>query len=268
MNKIIISLPLLAVILIVTSTMTTIALGQSDNASSSGAEEALTIVSLGFLPDGTGWLTVDNNGTLSPVTRFTHALTTANGYTIYNNVPFFTSNGTQVPLNTIDFSSQITIDPNSNVTLPAKPKIAPGVELQYGTLPSSSTPPTQQLQQPPTVEEWNPMEPGPIPTPPPTSDPDLIKFNELFAQCKEGQDKIVSFQGNSFDHERQNGCILAMRNAIAQFCENFQTYDAAKCEYVNRQDVNLFLAMNDRLLGFGETPTMPPFLLPQTSGGE
>lgn len=71
------------------------------------------------------------------------------------------------------------------------------------TTPQQQLPQAQTPTQPRTLPtpDWNPMVPGPIPTPPPTSDPDLIRFNELFAQCKAGQDYVVSGQANSYDHD-------------------------------------------------------------------
>jgi hypothetical protein len=52
--------------------------------------------------------------------------------------------------------------------------------------------------------------------------------------------------------KNRNRCISAMEQAIAQYCENFEIYDAAKCEYVNRPEVSEFLMFNDQLLGFGD----------------
>jgi hypothetical protein len=230
-----------------------------------------TIVSLYFSEDGTGWLTVDyySNGTISPVTGFNHTLTEANGY-MWNDggVPFFINNRTQVPLESIDFSTQIILDPRANMILPAKPNFSQNVLSRYAETgesfepEASSRPQSPAVVEPPSTttrtlptEDWNPLERGPIPTPPPTTDPDLIRFNELFQQCKTGQDKIASLQGNSYDHNNQDRCIFAMKDAIATFCDDFQTFDAAKCSYVNRPDVILFLEINDRIFGFGETPS-------------
>lgn len=146
MNKImIISLQLLAIILVVTAT--TSALGQSNNTSSAVEDEEPMIASLEIREDGTGWLTLNSSGTLSPVIPFTHTLTAANGYTIGGGIPFFTSNHIQVDLHSIDFASQVIPDPNANLTLPAKPKISPDVVSYYsqqGALISSRPPPPHQ----------------------------------------------------------------------------------------------------------------------------
>jgi hypothetical protein len=46
-----------------------------------------------------------------------------------------------------------------------------------------------------------------------------------------------------------DGCISVMKQGIANYCENFETYDAAKCAYVSREDVSLFLFAYDGTIG-------------------
>jgi hypothetical protein len=106
-------------------------------------DEGLIINSLVFNPEGTGWLRLDNDGTVP----FTHNFTEANGYTIYSSVPFFTNNGSIVDFNNIDFSSQIAIDPSASLTLPAKPMLSPAATPDISSLP----PPSSQIEAPSSI---------------------------------------------------------------------------------------------------------------------
>ncbi len=155
------------------------------------------------MADGTGWLRLNNEGTMSPIIRFNHNLTAANGYTIYANVPFFTNNGTKVDLSTIDFSSQIIIDPNANVTLPAKPRILSSAASGVSSLPPLSS----QIEAPPTqtapTTTSSPSSPT-TSTPAPTiidpqtaaqfaeQDPAFARFQQISDMC---MDRWARLQG-------------------------------------------------------------------------
>src|SRR5215211_1238164 len=148
---------------------TSAAIGQ--NTTNSAVEERVRIHTLVFEPDGTGWLQLNSNGTangtVGPIISFTHDFTEANGYTIYSSVPFFANNGTIVDLNSIDFSSQITLDPSANMTLPARPTLSPAVTPDVSSLP----PPSSQIEaSPPTTTTQ-------------AQDPDFAQFMEIAGQC-------------------------------------------------------------------------------------
>jgi hypothetical protein len=134
------------------------ALGQSNNSRNSAVESGPTITSLYFLTDGTGWLSLDRYP--SRIIPFNHTLTAASGYSIYFRAPYFSNNGTKVNFHSINFSSQVIIDSNENVTLPANPKISPyvGLDVTSSLPPSSSSPPapsttTQQQSPPPQLTD-------------------------------------------------------------------------------------------------------------------
>jgi hypothetical protein len=128
------------------------------NSTSSAIQEGPTIRKLVFR-NGTGWLTLESDP--HRVIPFNHTLTIANGYTYdnYSAAPFFANNGTKVDLNSINFSSQVTIDPKENVTLTAHPKISPSVGQNVLSLPppspspSPAAPPTATQQPPPSSAE-------------------------------------------------------------------------------------------------------------------
>jgi hypothetical protein len=248
-----------------TEPTTTTALSQS-NSTSGGLEGGPTIRSLQFLPDGTGWLTLDSVS--GRIIRLHHTLTAANGYTYdnYARAPFFANNGTKVDLNSIDFSSQVTIDPNENVTLPAHPKISPYVEPEGGV---SSLPPSSS---PAPSTEAAPLTTTTTPTPPSlppalysglTSDPELVRFNEILSQCSA---KIVELnplgEGGQFQQPNQSGlddvrqCVMALEQAVTKYCEDFETYDAAKCSYVNTPNIKQWLDAAQRIVNLGSALNM------------
>ena len=74
-----------------------------------------------------------------------HNFTAENGYTVYADSPFFANNSTRVDLNTINFSSHVTIDPSANITLPAKPRISPSASSDVSSVPPSPS----QIEAPP-----------------------------------------------------------------------------------------------------------------------
>ena len=85
-------------------------------------EEEFTILapldassSLHKYPDGTGWLRLNNDGTVGPTIPFNHNFTEANGYTIYSSIPFFSNNWTQVDLNSIDWTKTAAKKEKKNV---------------------------------------------------------------------------------------------------------------------------------------------------------
>jgi hypothetical protein len=231
---------------ITTEPTTTPAVGQNNTTSSTTEEEGPIIDQLEFMSDGTGWLTLNSSGKLSPIIQFNHNLTAANGYTIYYDVPFYTNNGTQVPLDNIDFSSQVALDPNANVTLPANPNVSPDTYPQYGSLP----PPTPS---PPTT---TPTAPTPPPAASAATDPELQRFEQIANGCKATIQRLypgaqtlqdiflVPPQGaTSADFRQMTQCNQLLNQAIAQYCNILQTYDAAKCAYVNTPETLTLIDM-------------------------
>jgi hypothetical protein len=52
----------------------------------------------------------------------------------------------------------------------------------------------QLIQSP---ENWDPMQVGPVPLLPPTNDPPLLEFDQLFSDCKtQYHDKVIQEQPN------------------------------------------------------------------------
>jgi hypothetical protein len=254
----------------ITEPTTTTPVSQGNSTSSGVGGGDPTIISLDFLPDGTGWLTLDINGTLSPIIGFNHSLTPANGYRFAANTLFHGSNGTQVDVNSIDFSSQVTIDPNANVTLPAKPNISPDAVQQYGPLPpipstqTSSTSPQQSSQErhQQLVEQHQRQQQqqtsSPQLQPALTSDPELLRFNEMFAQCQANIEETNPLgeqgefvQPSQSDLDDVNQCVTALKQAVIKFCEDFETYDAAKCSYVNKPSIKQWLDAAERIVLLG-----------------
>jgi len=213
------------------------------------------------MSDGVGYLTLDKNdrGTLPPIVHFNHTLTPENGYTIYDtlgpeqvgrfqlNTPYYTSNSTLVDYNSIDFSSQISLDPNSNVTLPSKPKISLFYEEEspqtatttpVPTTPSSPTSPSPQSQQP--AQTAPPVTTQPTtPSSPSTSgviidrptaarlaaeDPYFARFEQILANCN----NLVS--GTATITLEQ--CVTSLQDGADRWC-GLEFYDALKCEYAS-----------------------------------
>jgi hypothetical protein len=206
---------------------TTPPLGQN-TMSSSPVDEGVIINSLLFELDGTGLLRLNSNRTVGPFIPFTHNLTEANGYTIYSSVPFFANNGTIVDLNSIDFSSQIVIDPSANVTLPARPMLSPSATPDISSLP----PPSSQIVAPPSTQ--------PAPTAPtnPTedintqmnrlaaSDPAFAQFNDVRGECF----------GLSGPYDLSDlppaECNPVFEEAYERYCLPSSSQDAEKCGIV------------------------------------
>jgi hypothetical protein len=185
-----------------------------------------------FFQNGTG-IVYFANGT---ILHFNHTLTPQNGYLYDNGTIYYTSNGSQVDLTKVDKNSLIITD-----------IIQPQQQQQQ--------PPQQQQPTPPPISERQarpliPIPPPPTPGSPAASDPALQRFDQIFAECKTRGESIAS-KGNSYDMQRQDQCVRAIKQGISQYCENLQTYDAVKCDYVNRPEVSEFLAINNYLYGFG-----------------
>jgi hypothetical protein len=198
--------------------------------------------------DGTGWLSVNSSGTRSPVIPFNHTLTPANGYTIYSYIPYFTNNGTQVDPSSIDFASQILLDPNANVTLPAKPKISQDIVSYYSqqgvlvsslpppattapTTPSSPTSPSTQSQQPlsPTTPPSGSGDTGVIIDRPTAErlaaeDPYFARFEQILENCSN-----LVFGSATITLEQ---CVTSIQAGADRWC-GFEFYDQLKCEYAS-----------------------------------
>lgn len=189
-------------------------------------------------------------------------------YTIYQSVPFFTNNGSIVDLNSIDFSSQIDIDPSANVTLPARPGLTRFVIPDISSLP----PPPEQIETapqtttvpgpgtPPSLTSPQPQQPGlsspsttgaqNSPTAGTATDPELQRFDQIANGCKATIQRLypgaqtlddiflVQPQGaTSAGFSQMTQCNQLLRQGIAQYCNVLQTYDAAKCAYVNTPEI-------------------------------
>ncbi len=248
--------------------------------------EGPTINSLIFMPDGTGLIRLDSNGTLSPLIPFNHNLTAANGYTIYDRAPFFTNNGTKVDLNSIDFSSQLIIDPSANVTLSAKPKISPSASSDVSSLP----PPISQIEtiQPPPPA--TPPIPAPSPTPspaaPPTSTPSpgalgtpqdpaaiidrptaerLAAEDPYFAQFEKVVEMCTIGVLSGTVTMTASQCASSMQQGADRWC-GIQYFDALKCELATKM-VTEFNKMAGILGNFGlqEIPSFDELAPGQTN---
>ena len=222
------------------------------NTTSSTVDEGIIINSLVFKPDGTGWLTLESDP--ARIIPFNHTLTALNGYTIYSNFPYFTNNGSIVDLNSIDYSSQLIIDPSANVTLPARPMLSPSLTANILSLPPSSriytAPATQAPSQPPTTATIPPLTSGTA------TDPELQRFDQIADGCKAtilrlypGAETtndvfLVSPQGaTSADFSQMTQCNQLLSQGIAQYCNMLQTYDAAKCAHVNTPQILTLIDM-------------------------
>jgi hypothetical protein len=96
-----------------------------------------------------------------------------------------------------------------------------------------------------------------VPPPPPTNDPELQRFNQIYFDCYE---MLFSFgTENAVPLPLTDSCIQTMKQIVDKYWYNYETYDAEKCAYINREDVSRFLSANDAILGFGEetTPGLP-----------
>jgi hypothetical protein len=92
----------------------------------------------------------------------------------------------------------------------------------------------------------------------PTSDPELLRFNEILAQCHANieetnplgeQGEFVQPSQSNLDDVNQ--CVTALKQAVTKFCEDFETYDAAKCSYVNTPSIKQWLDAAERIVLFG-----------------
>jgi hypothetical protein len=142
------------------------------------------------------------------------------------------------------------------------PLIEPSPSPQSPSSSPSSPTPTPQQQQLPQSSSPALVPP---PTPPPTNDPELQRFDQIYSDC------FIMFQkwglqaGGNNNNNGNNppvsiiqiaNCTSVLEQGIAKYCENFETYDAAKCAHVSREDVRMFLRGS-----FGNapiTPTPPP----------
>ena len=246
--------------------------------SSSPVEARVRINTLVFDPDGTGWLRLNSNGTVNgtvgPIIPFTHNFTEANDYTIYSSVPFFINNGSIVDLNTIDFSTEIIMDPSTNMTLPARPVLSPSATPDVSSLP----PPPEQIETAPPPQTQQPTQAAPSPQqqqpglsepptttttiPPPAAgtatNPDLQRLDQIANGCKATNHRLypgaqtlehiflVPPQGaTSADFRQMTQCNQLLNQAIAQYCNMLQTYDAAKCAYVNTPEILTLVDMTE-----------------------
>ena len=213
---------------------------------SNPVDEGVIINSLVFEPDSSGWLRVDNNGTVGPIIPFTHNFTEANGYTIYASVPFYANNGSIVDLNSIDFSSQIITDPSANMTLPEKPRLSPAVTPGISSLPP---PPSSQIEtSPPQTTTTTPPSTPPS-SPPSTSsstsqgvvidrqtaaqlaaqDPAFANFDSVMTTCFD-QAMTPESTAHRVTYEQ---CAKTAQEAADRWC-GLEFYDALKCEYASR----------------------------------
>jgi hypothetical protein len=187
--------------------------------------------------NGTGQATFEIS---SRILYFYHTITPSDGY-IYRNGSTFFPNGTRIDINNFDFT-QITPMANSTLTPTVQPPTTePSVPQQQ---------PLQQQQAPPTLPST--LFSGP------TSDPDLLRFNEILAQCNA---KIVEMnplgEQGKFQQPGQSGlddlkqCTTALKQAVTKYCEDFETYDAAKCSYINTPAIKQWLDAADRIVYFG-----------------
>jgi hypothetical protein len=143
------------------------------------------------------------------------------------------------------------------VTLSAKPKISPyaGSEV-LSSLSSSSSPPTEARGPEQKQQQTSPLPPALYSRQ--TSDPELPRFNEILAQCnanivmlnplgEQGQFQ----QPNQTDLDEVRQCFMALKQAVTKYCEDFETYDAAKRSYVNTPKIEQWLDAADRIVYFG-----------------
>jgi hypothetical protein len=179
-----------------------------------------------FFENGTG-IVYFANGT---VLHFNHTLTPQNGYRYENGTIHYASNGTQVDLTKVDRNSLIITE-----------------IIQ----------PQQQQQQPPLTAGTS-------------ADPELQRFDQIANGCKAtilrlypGAETtndvfLVPPQGaTSADFSQMTQCNQLLRQGIAQYCNTLQTYDAAKCAYVNTPqilnliDMTAIIAKQEFLYGSG-----------------
>lgn len=173
---------------------------------------------------------------MSSFIPFTHNLTEANGYIIYSSVPFFANNGTIIDLNSIDFSSQIVIDPSANVTLSARPMLSPSVTPDISSLP----PPSSQIEAPSTTANIPATPPGTTPPATPSTsgviidrqtaaqlaaqDPAFARFEQILANCNN-----LLFGTATITLEQ---CATSLQAGADRWC-GFEFYDPLKCEYAS-----------------------------------
>ena len=127
-----------------------------------------------------------------------------------------------------------------------------------GTPPPTLAPRPSPSQQPPTTTPSPTTTPPPQPTTPPpptagtttTTDPELQRFDQIANGCKATIQRLypgaqtlediflVPPQGaTSSDFRQMTQCNQLLNQAIAQYCNILQTYDAAKCAYVNTPEI-------------------------------
>jgi hypothetical protein len=208
------------------------------------------------MPDGTGLIRLDKEGTLSPLIPFNHNLTAENGYTIYDSAPFYTNNGTKVDLNTIDFSSQITIDPSANVTLPAKPMISASASSDVSSLPPSPSQ-IEIIEAPPSTQTAPQTTTAPSLPPPQNNleilaaqDPAFANFKQIADDC---MDRIT--YGNVTITTQQ--CELSLQQGADRWC-GFEQYHQQKCEFASTV-TKAFKNFNRDIAGIlGEGADVPP----------
>lgn len=123
----------------------------------------------------------------------------------------------------------------------------------------------QRQQQQAQAQPQQPLTPpsSPTTTPPPSSptvgtstDPELQRFDQIANGCKATIQRLypgaqtlediflVAPQGaTSADYDQMTSCNQLLRQAIAQYCNVLQTYDAAKCAYVNTPETLILIDM-------------------------
>jgi hypothetical protein len=110
-----------------------------------------------------------------------------------------------------------------------------------------------QLMQ--TPENWDPMQVGPTPLPPPTNDPQLLKYDQLFSDCKTlYHDKVIQGIATQQDIYNYGLCVQQIREWIGQYCGEVAGFiDTARCPHVNRLEVQKFLTAANQLLYGGSS---------------
>ncbi|MDQ3902446.1 MAG: hypothetical protein M3247_02155 [Thermoproteota archaeon] len=242
------------------------------------AEGGYIIKMLHFYEDGTGWLTTSYDDSINACEIwFSHTLTPANGH-------YYTMGSGEI--SGVDFEntplSEIitTIDYRNCPHIPIKMEFVRGQtnwngdplfeKQQYEQQPPPPTTNTTTAA-PPITSTTSPMAPinpngtsvtgtpRPLTMGTPTNDPELIKFNQIAAQCASmstqlGEQALSDQNGgapsqyglNSFEQ-----CITVLKGAVHRYCEDFTTYDAAKCQYINTPQMQGFLSAGERAVTFG-----------------
>jgi hypothetical protein len=126
-----------------------------------------------------------------------------------------------------------------------------------GLTPEAQRAIEEYLNRPRGADAATPTSPPPPTTTTTTTDPELQKFDQIANDCKaviqrmypgaQTTEDVFMVQPTqtttSADYDKMRSCNQLLSQAIVQYCNNLQTYDATRCAYVDTPETDLLIGM-------------------------